>query len=130
MTTATLEATGHIDCVHLADGMLVRLGGTLSGSQLPELRDALLAPLDEGCRDVVVDAGEVDDVDDDAIAVLIAADEWASHAGARLLLSRTTPVVEQALADLGFGDRLQRLTPLSTVAARPVLVPAPRQNVD
>jgi len=127
---ATEPATGVINCVHLADGKLVQLSGRLGRAELPALRLALLTPLFDECRDVVVDAGEVDDVDDDAIAVLIAADEWASHAGARLLLSRTTPVVEQALADLGFGDRLQRLTPLSTVAARPVLVPAPRQNVD
>ena len=110
MTTAMLEATGHVDCVHLADGMLVRLGGTLSGAHLPELRDALLAPLDEGCRDVVVDAGEVTEINDDALAVLLAARIWAEDHGARMMLSRSAPALESTLEELAITGALPRLS--------------------
>jgi len=125
MTTATLEATGHVDCVHLADGLLVRLGGTLTSTELPELRDALLTPLDEGCRDVVVDAGEVTAIDDEAIAVLLAARVWAEDHGARMLLSRTAPALESTLEELAITEALPRLA-----AIRNHPMPAPRGPVD
>jgi anti-anti-sigma regulatory factor len=114
MTTATIEAYGHVDCVHLADGKLVRLTGALTGEQLPALRSALLSPLDEGCRDVVVDAGEVTAVDDDAVAVLLAARIWADDNGARMLLSRSAPSLESTLEDLQISGALPRLSTLPT----------------
>ena len=125
MTTATLEATGHVDCVHLADGLLVRLGGTLTTTELPELRDALLTPLDEGCRDVVVDAGEVTAINDEAVAVLLAARVWAEDHGARMLLSRTAPALESTLEELAITGALPRLA-----AIRDRQVPAPRPATD
>jgi anti-anti-sigma regulatory factor len=109
MTTATLEATGHVDCVHLADGMLVRLGGTLSEQELPQLRHALLGPLHDSCRDVVIDAGEVTAINDDAIAVLLAARVWAEDHGARMLLSRSAPALESTLEELAITNALPRL---------------------
>ena len=109
---ATDVATGAVNCVHLADGKLVQLSGRLSVDELPALRLALLTPLFDECHDVVVDAGEVDYVADEAIAVLVAADEWATYAGARLLISRATPAFEQALIELDLADRFQRLAPL------------------
>jgi anti-anti-sigma regulatory factor len=124
MTTATLEATGHVDCVHLADGLLVRLGGTLTTTELPELRDALLTPLDEGCRDVVVDAGEVTGIDDEAIAVLLAARVWAEDHGARMLLSRTAPALESTLEELAIAGALPRLAAIRNQ------VPTPRPATD
>jgi anti-anti-sigma regulatory factor len=117
MTTAMLEATGHVDCVHLADGKLVRLGGTLTGHQLPELRDALLAPLAEGCRDVVIDAGEVTAINDDAIAVLLAARIWAEDHGARMMLSRSAPALESTLEELEITGALPRLGNMPTQRA-------------
>ena len=112
MTTATLEATGHVDSVHLADGLLVRLGGSLTTTELPQLRDALLTPLDDGCRDVVVDAGELTGIDDDALAVLLAARVWAEDHGARMLLSRTAPALETTLEELAITGALPRLSTL------------------
>jgi anti-anti-sigma regulatory factor len=123
-------ATGSVNCVQLADGKLVQLSGRLGQAQLSALRLALLTPLFAGCQDVVIDAGEVLAVEDEAVAVMVAADEWATSAGARLLLSRVTPVVEQALSDLGFSDRLQRLADLGTTDARPVLVSVPAASTD
>jgi anti-anti-sigma regulatory factor len=127
---ATETATGTVSCVHLADGKLVQLAGRLGHAELPALRLALLTPLFDECRDIVVDAGEVDYVEDEAIAVLIAAEEWATYAGARLLLSRSAPAFEQALLDLDLADRIPRLSQLGTAARRPVLVPVPRENTD
>ena len=127
---ATDANTGTVNCMHLADGKLVQLSGRLGPSELPALRLALLTPLFDDCRDVVIDAGEVESVDDEAIAVLVAAEEWATYAGARLLLSRSAPAVEQALADLDMADRIPRLSPLGTDVRRPVLVPVPRDETD
>ena len=124
MTTATLEATGHVDCVHLADGLLVRLGGTLTITELPELRDALLAPLEDTCRDVVVDAGEVTGIADEAVAVLLAARMWAEDHGARMLLSRTAPALESTLEELASTGALPRLAAIRNQ------VPAPRPAAD
>jgi len=125
MSTATLEATGHVDCVHLADGLLVRLGGTLTTTELPELRDALLTPLDEGCRVVVVDAGEVTGIDDEALAVLLAARLWAEDHGARMLLSRTAPALESTLEELAITGALPRMSSL-----RSQQMPRPRLATD
>jgi anti-anti-sigma regulatory factor len=109
---ATDITTGTVNCAHLADGKLVQLAGRIGKAELPALRRALLAPLVVGCLDVVIDAGEVIAIDDEAIAVVVAAEEWTSYAGARLLLSRATPAFEQALSDLGFEDGIRRLTDL------------------
>ena len=125
MSTATLEATGHVDCVHLADGLLVRLGGTLTSTELPEMRSALLAPLDDTCRDVVVDAGEVTSINDEALAILLAARIWAEDHGARMLLSRTAPALESSLEELAIAGALPRLS-----ALRPQGVPQPRLATD
>jgi anti-anti-sigma regulatory factor len=125
MSTATLEATGHVDCVHLADGLLVRLGGTLTSSELPQMRSALLAPLEDGCRDVVVDAGEVTSINDEALAILLAARIWAEDHGARMLLSRTAPALESTLEELAITGALPGLS-----ALRPQGVPKPRLATD
>src|SRR4051794_3114236 len=64
--TAMLVETGLVTSTRLADGLLVQLTGDLGEHHLAELRDTLLGPLPSECRDVVVDAGEVTDVDFDA----------------------------------------------------------------
>jgi anti-anti-sigma factor len=125
MTSATIEAFGHVDCVHLADGKLVRLTGSLNGAQLPALREALLSPLDETCRDVIVDAGDVTSVDDDALAVLLAARVWADDNGARMLLSRSAPPLEATLEELAISGALPRLSALPAPA-----LPTPRPATD
>ncbi len=116
-------SAGTVNCVHLADGKLVQLSGRIGREELAALRLALLTPLFDYCRDVVIDAGDVVAVDDEAVAVLVAAEEWATYAGARLLLSRAAPVLEQALADLDFANRIPRLTELGAQSPRPALVP-------
>jgi anti-anti-sigma regulatory factor len=107
----TLDLGGAVHTVGLADGRLVRLAGALTGEVLPQLRLALLAPLPADCRDVVVDAGEVTELDDEAIAVLLAALPWTEAAGARLLVSRSSAEFDATLVALGLFGEFPRLTP-------------------
>lgn len=130
---AVLEASGEVSCSHLADGRLVRLAGDLGPAQLDRLRLTLLMPLPEGCRDVVVDAGEVTAVSDDVLAVLLAAPLWARDEGRRFLLSRTSTALDDLLDELDLTGDLPRLQPLGAPASSrpaPALVPAPRTAVD
>ena len=97
MTTAIVDTGGRVGCIHLADGVVVQLGGTLTDDNLPELRAALLSPFGASCQDVVVDAGEVEDVTESALAVLVAAKDWAEQNGRRFFVSRMSALVSRAL---------------------------------
>lgn len=116
-----------VECTELADGRLVRLTGFLGTGDVPALRLALLGPLPDSCRDVVVDAGDVDDIDDDALAVLLAAPRWAESCGSRLRLSRSSVVIDATLATLGLDHALPRLSELPPAPA-PRPVPLPRES--
>lgn len=109
MSVQLMETAGAVNCVHLADGKLVQLSGRIGQQELASMRLALLMPLPDDCRDVVVDAGEVEDVDDAAVAVLVAARDWAVTAGARLLLSRSAPALDRVLDELDMTDEIPRL---------------------
>ena len=115
---ATLMDTGHVGCAALEDGLFVQLSGELGEEQLDLLRAVLLVPLPAECRDVVVDAGEVDALDDAALAVLVAAREWVEESERRFLLSRTSPALEEALARLGCEGGLPRLHQLPAAGRR------------
>jgi anti-anti-sigma regulatory factor len=121
---AVLETQGQISCSHLADGKIVRLSGAIGARQLSQLRLALLMPLPEGCQDVVVDAGEVTHVDDDALSILLAAPAWAGDHGGRVLLSRSAPALDEVLEELDLMGDLPRLRPLDHQPAA-ALVPVP-----
>jgi hypothetical protein len=127
MTTAMLEKTGDVVSTHLSDGMIVRLSGSVTHDQLPALRLALLTPLPESCRDVVVDAGDLLEVADPAVAVLLAARDWAESHGARFLLSRSAACLNAVLTDAGIPDALPRLADLGRVAPA---IPMPRRSAD
>jgi anti-anti-sigma regulatory factor len=127
MTTAIVSTGGQVGRMHLADGVLVHLTGSLTGEHLPELRAALLSPFEETCRDVVVDAGEVGDAADSALAVLVAAKDWAQQHGRRFVLSRCSPALDVMLTEI--GAEMPRLEPLAQRVARP-RVPSPRGAAD
>ena len=126
---AVLETEGQVSCSHLADGKIVRLSGAIGSRQISQLRLALLMPLPEGCQDVVVDAGEVTHVDDDALSILLAAPAWAGDHGGRMLLSRSAPALDEVLGELDLMDELPRLRPLATRQGRG-LMPVPRGTAD
>lgn len=123
MTTATLDVTGEVDCVHLSDGLLVRLAGALSEAQLPGLRRALLTPLAHDCRDVVVDAADVTAIDDSALAVLVAGRVWAEASGTRFLISRSAAPLDERLVELGVEDAFPRLSALVPHPETPLTLP-------
>ena len=55
----------------VGDGVcVIAASGSLEVPALPALRDELLAALDDGCRDVVVELGSTGAVDDAALALL------------------------------------------------------------
>lgn len=128
MTTATVDVSGYVGCTHLADGMVVALSGVLTDDLLPDLRQALLRPYAEGCRDVVVDAGEVSDLTDAALAVLVAARAWAGANGRRFLLSRSNPVLDAILLTVGLESAFARLQPLLAEATSALSLAVPFQR--
>ncbi len=96
----------------LGDGLVVRLSGVLDGQAIPALRAGLLAPIPDGCREVLVDAGGVDEVDDDALAVLVAGSSWATSAGTRFVLSAVSAPVAQQIEALDLTAALPVLGPI------------------
>jgi anti-anti-sigma factor len=120
MTAMTVE-TGFVTSTRLADGLLVQLAGDLGAEHVAELRRALLGPLPAQCRDVVIDAGQVTDLDVEALAVVFAAWAWAEEHGARFLLSRTSPAFENALELNGVVDDLPRICELTAAPVAPVI---------
>jgi anti-anti-sigma factor len=126
--TAMAVETGHVGCARLADGMLVQLAGEVGDEQLPALRHLLLAPVDEQCKDIVVDAGAVDEISPAALAVLVAAREWAEIQGVRFLLSRSSWAVEDALTLHGCLDGLPRLRELADAPDGAAGIAVPHQR--
>ena len=129
MTVATVE-TGQVSCTRLADGVVVQLAGEIGDEQLGALRQALLRPTSAELRDVVVDAGEVDAVSSGALAVLVAAHEWAVTGGRRFMLSRSSDAIEEALAECGIDSGLPRLHALGGETEQGVVLPLPRGAAD
>jgi len=123
--TAMAVETGQVSSSYLADGLLVQLHGELDESVVAEMRRVLLAPIPAECRDIVIDAGDVIDIDFSALAVVFAAWGWAEEHGARFLVSRTSAAFEDALETNGVIDDLPRLSDLSSASASPV-IPFPR----
>lgn len=118
----SVPAPGAVAVYRLGDGLVVRLSGVLDGQAVPDLRRELLGPLDGDCRDVLVDAGAVEEVGDDALAVLLAGSSWATGAGCRFALSAASPAVRAEIDALDLGAALPMLPALTgpAVAAAPV----------
>jgi anti-anti-sigma regulatory factor len=131
MTVATVE-TGAISCTRLADGIVVQLSGAIGDEQTGALRNVLLRPAPVEIRDVVVDAGDVYAVSSSALAVLVAANEWAATGGRRFMLSRSCAALDEALRECGVEGGLPRLNALGGGDADEtgVVIPIPRATVD
>jgi anti-anti-sigma regulatory factor len=119
--TAMATETAAVTCTRMADGLLVQLAGELGSEQLAHMRSLLLSPLPAECRDVVIDAGDVTDLDLDALAIVFAAWAWAEDQGARFLLSRTSEEFDAVLADNGVAADLPRLSGLPSAPSAPII---------
>jgi anti-anti-sigma regulatory factor len=111
---------------HTVDGVLVRLDGAFDADSAPALRTALLSVRPAGCDDVIIDAGGVTTVDDDALAVLLAAGAWAVDTGARLGFSRMSDCLREEIASLDISMLLPMLAPAGERVARPMRLAAAR----
>jgi anti-anti-sigma regulatory factor len=100
-----------VEVTTLADGLVVRLAGALGAAEAHLLRDALLRPRPAACRDVLVDAGYVNAIDDEPLTVLASASRWADDSGCRLSFTRLSHAVTVAAAAIGALPRLPLLGP-------------------
>jgi anti-anti-sigma factor len=109
MSTMTADLLGTVSANVLADGIVVRLSGSLDVASLPELRATLLRTRPEGCDDVLVDAGHVTEVHERALAVLLAAADWAKETGGRLRFAAMSQAFLDTADYFGVTDLLPRL---------------------
>lgn len=128
MSTMTVAARSTVEATHTNDGMYVRVEGQLDAQSLPQLREVLLRRRPAHETDIIVDAGAVTSVGDEALAVLVAASAWAADTGARLSYSRMSDALRAEVDALGIGVALPMLAPIGTRAgsASPAPVLAPR----
>ncbi len=110
------EPSSPIRTHRLGDGLVVRLSGVLDGQAIPALREGLLSPIPDGCREVLVDAGGVDEVDDAALAVLVAGSSWATEAGSRFVLSSVSAPVARQIEALDLTSALPVLGSIDSPA--------------
>ena len=109
MSTMTADATSNVAASVLADGVVVRLSGSLGLASLPDLRAALLSPRQAGCDDVMVDAGQVTEIHERALAVLVAAVDWMGATGGRLRFAAISEPLLETIRHFGVEDLLPRL---------------------
>jgi anti-anti-sigma regulatory factor len=108
---AAEQAAGAVDVMTLADGLVVRLAGAFGTSEASLLREALLRPRPAACNDILVDAGGVQSIDDEALAVLVAAPAWAASTGGQLSFTRLSGALVAAADGLGVLTRMPVLAP-------------------
>jgi anti-anti-sigma regulatory factor len=109
MSTMTADSVSSVNASVLADGIVVRLAGSLDAASLPDLRASLLAIRPDGCDDVLVDAGQVTEVHERALAVLVAAAQWASQTGGRLQFAALSQPLLDTADYFDVADLLPRL---------------------
>lgn len=68
---ALADDSFEVTCSHIADGACVLTPtGTLDASTVPRFKDALVGALARGCKQLIVDVAQVDEVDPSALALL------------------------------------------------------------
>lgn len=95
------------------DGLVARLVGALDAAALPALRTALLGVRAPGCDDVIVDAGGVTEVDESALAALLAARSWVEDTGGRFAFSAVSDALRESAEAWHVTDELPLLPPLA-----------------
>lgn len=83
--TPSLPAASPTACITVernGSEVTVRLAGQMTGAAVPVLRAALLRALPIPCTRLQIDAAQVESIDQDALAVLLAAVPWALASGA------------------------------------------------
>lgn len=109
MSTMTADSLSNVSASVLADGIVVRLSGSLDAASLPDLRATLLRARPEGCDDVLIDAGQVTEVHERALAILVAASDWANATGGRLQFAAMSEALIDTANHFDVADLLPRL---------------------
>ena len=110
-TTAIRADTPVVQVTTLADGLVVRLAGVIGAAESRMLRDALLRPRPAACRDLIVDAGDVDEIDQEPMTVLAVAAQVAEASGRRLCFTRLSDAVLCTAECIGVRGQLTLLGP-------------------
>jgi anti-anti-sigma regulatory factor len=110
-TTAIRADAPVVEVTTLADGLVVRLAGVLGAAEAHMLRAALLRPRPAACWDVLVDAGDVDEIDREPMTVIAVAARLADASGARLSFTRVSDAMARTADRLGVRSRLTLLGP-------------------
>jgi anti-anti-sigma factor len=79
-------------------GTVVSLTGRLAASTVADVRAVLVAALESGDGDLIVDLGGVELVDASGLGVLVGAHRLASRVERRLVLRSIPPRIERLLA--------------------------------
>jgi anti-anti-sigma factor len=109
MSTMTADTFNTVTANVLADGIVVRLAGSLDLASLPDLRATFLSTRPEGCDDVLIDAGRVTEIHERALAVLVAAAEWVRQTGGRLRFAAMSSTLLDTADHFDVTDLLPRL---------------------
>ncbi len=83
-------------------------GGLTTGRSVPELRQEIDGVIRQGCRDVVLDLAELEDLDAGGLGALMASHTALVRQGGRLTLTRVPERIR----------RLLRISKLSPILAR------------
>jgi anti-anti-sigma regulatory factor len=118
-TTAIRADTPVVQVTTLADGLVVRLAGVIGAAESRMLREALLRPRPAACRDLIVDAGDVDSIDPEPMTVIAVAARLADASGCRLSFTRVSDAVLHAADCIGARGRLTLLGPPGSRVAKP-----------
>jgi anti-anti-sigma regulatory factor len=86
----------------LADGIVVRLAGSLDVASLADLRATFLRRRPEGCDDVT-------EIHERALAVLVAGAEWVRQTGGRLRFAAMSSALVDTADYFDVTDLLPRL---------------------
>src|SRR3954447_22055452 len=110
-TTAIRAETPVVEVTTLADGLVVRLAGGLGAAEGHMLRAAVVRPRPAACWDVLVDAGDVDQIDREPMTVIAAATRLADATGARVSFTRVSDAMARPADCLGVRSQLTLLGP-------------------
>ncbi len=94
--------------VHDDPGFVVCISGRIGGSDLPDLRQALLFAIELGTGDLVLDIDGVSVAEVTVLGLMIEGHRRAERAGRRLVLHNVPPDLDRLLRRTKLGRMLYR----------------------
>lgn len=110
----------HLSIQRHDDRALIQIGGEIDLATCPQLQAVLVELVDRGCRQLIVDLGQVSFLDCTGIGVLVDARRRVQEYGGSLKLVRPKPLVRRVLTLTGMTTVLPIHTSLEALATEPV----------